>query len=259
MMNKLILLLSLVFIFSCNKEPIESLNLQWKPIKISTIKNTFEPRNGPVSEKTTSFEYNEEDQLTRVIDLNEEEWTFIYDEDGKLLTINRFHSNNALISKDTFIYASEIKIDEVHHYQVNYTNQLLELHSVLKYKYDNLNQIVQVDTDYLIWDTNSKVKYFWSKGNIVEAKSWSDGELSSGTKFKYDDKPNYKNNNPYFFLLSGSWSKNNSIESDLTEYESTIAIEYYCYICKTKYNYKDGRPSKAEYEWNSTDEISYFD
>jgi len=247
---KLVIVLSLSILVSCNKEDESILLTQNGSVKLESI----EYRNGlSISGQLTTELFNyDNDRLINVehIYYTNTSKEFIYDSNNRLLEILTTNENEILpISKDSLVYNSKGEIIRIIKFD-SYTTSL-EIFAEIEFEYDNEGQIIK--NTYTSLRNQIQIytitEYEWENGNIVKSSDYdSNNTLLVDWFYEYDNKLNYKKNNPYFLENILDWTANNPIKSTAEDHSGLLDL--ICNPCTAHYDYKSDLPTKIKYEWN---------
>ncbi len=209
------------------------------------------------------FEYDTNGKLVSVnhnINTNSNEFIevtdFIYENNQLALKTFRYQSTDTLHRQDSIAYLGNGQIDKIYS-AYNYEGNMV-VSWVRQYEYDN-NGKLRVQTSYNPTSPENQIseRYYWKDGNVDKIESYNGNTLRYESSYTYDNKPNYKLNNPFFsdFELSLA-NKNNLTKVAYTDYSGLLDLA--CNPCNYGYEYNDfNLPKKVTYDWGSTLYITY--
>lgn len=209
------------------------------------------------------FEYDTNGKLVSVfnnINTNTNEFIevtdFLYETNQLTFITLGYQSTDTIIRQDSITYLGNGLLDKVYS-AYNYEGNMV-VSWIRKNEYDNDGKL-RIQTSYGPASPENQVsqRYYWKDGNIVKIESYNGNTLRYESSYKYDNRPNYKLNNPFFndYELSLA-NKNNLTRVEYTDYSGLLDLA--CNPCNYAYEYNDfNLPKKVTNGWGSTSYITY--
>ncbi len=209
------------------------------------------------------FEYDTNGKLVSVfnsINTNTNELIevtdFLYEANQLALITLRYQSTDTLSRQDSITYLGNGLVDKVYS-AYNYEGNMV-VSWIRQHQYDN-NRKLKAQLFYSPSSPENQLsqRYYWQNGNVTKIEHYNGNTLSYESSYTYDNKPNYKLNNPFFsdYELSMA-SKNNITKVEYTDYSGLLDLA--CNPCNYAYEYNDfNLPKKVTNGWGSTAYITY--
>lgn len=259
-MTRTLFFLSLLII-SCSKDPITP-EAQVDPIpeEPTIVQNELVLTNIAYNSQLVNntwnqtFIYDDSSMITEVKDSNHGFNYEIEYENALPVSISELY-NGDLGKKDLINYNTDGKIESIV-LSIPQANGDLEERWIYNYTYDGNERVASKSSTFLGNLINIE-KYIWSGNKITKLEVYdADNNLSHEYDYAYDDKKNYKKDNPFFLENPLNWQENNITHTSVTDH--TGLLDLVCYECPLTYAYnEDDYPTTITTGWGQELVLTY--